>query len=120
MGVPAANLEKTVAQYNKLAEDGRDTFLGKSHQYLRPISGTTYYAIKLFPFSYTSLAASKSTKVSVFSIKTIIRSMVYTLPALMQEASTVTLTLSGLQAMLSGGPPTPEDMLRSKLYRIKN
>ena len=51
MGVPAANLEKTVAQYNKLAEDGRDTFLGKSHQYLRPISGTTYYAIKLFPFS---------------------------------------------------------------------
>ena len=46
--------------------------------------------------------------------------MVYTLPALMHEASTVTLTLSGLQAMLAGGPPTPEDMLRSKLYRIKN
>lgn len=62
MGVPAANLEKTVAQYNKLAEDGRDTFLGKSHQHLRPISGTTYYAIKLFPFSYTSLGGIKIDK----------------------------------------------------------
>ena len=34
----------------------------KSHQYLRPISGTTYYAIKLFPFSYTSLGGIKIDK----------------------------------------------------------
>lgn len=55
MGVPAKNLEDTVKTYNGYAKTGFDLQMQKSRKYLREIDGATYYAIKLFPFNYTSL-----------------------------------------------------------------
>lgn len=55
MGVPAKNLEATVKTYNGYAKTGFDLQMQKSRKYLREIDGGTYYAIKLFPFHYTSL-----------------------------------------------------------------
>jgi fumarate reductase flavoprotein subunit len=55
MGVPAEELRKTVDEYNGYAKTGFDLYMQKSRKYLRPIEGTTYYAIKLYPFHYTSL-----------------------------------------------------------------
>ncbi len=55
IGVPAAALQETVKTYNGFEKTGQDLQVGKSRKYLRAIDGKTYYAIKLFPFHYTSL-----------------------------------------------------------------
>lgn len=55
IGVPADNLKSTVKEYNGFAKTGFDLAMQKSRKYLRPIDGDTYYAIKIFPFHYTSL-----------------------------------------------------------------
>ena len=55
IGVPVDNLKATVKEYNGFAKTGFDLAMQKSRKYLRTIEGDTYYAIKLFPFHYTSL-----------------------------------------------------------------
>ncbi|MDO5530776.1 FAD-dependent oxidoreductase [Sutterella sp.] len=55
IGVPAESLRATVAEYNGFAKDGHDLDFGKSRKYLRTLEGSTFYAVKLFPFHYTSL-----------------------------------------------------------------
>lgn len=55
IGVPADNLADTVKTYNGYAKTGFDLQMQKSRKYLRPIDGKVFYAIKIFPFHYTSL-----------------------------------------------------------------
>lgn len=54
-GLPADKLKATVKTYNGYAETGFDLDFMKSRKYLRALEGDTFYAIKIFPFHYTSL-----------------------------------------------------------------
>ncbi|GHV63348.1 fumarate reductase [Spirochaetia bacterium] len=54
MGIDAANLEKTVTEYNQICGSGRDP-MGKSKEYLRPIATPPFYAAQYFPSSYGTL-----------------------------------------------------------------
>ncbi|QQO09916.1 FAD-dependent oxidoreductase [Breznakiella homolactica] len=54
MGIDADTLERTVADYNAVCASGRDP-LGKSREFLRPISTGPYYAAQYYPSSYGTL-----------------------------------------------------------------
>jgi len=58
-GINADNLKKTVEEYNKACETGRDEIFHKSLKYLRPVKKPKFYAGKLFPSAYGSLGGIK-------------------------------------------------------------
>lgn len=49
IGAPAENLEKTMADYNRAAETGKDTLYNKEAQYLSPRSKAPFYAVRVIP-----------------------------------------------------------------------
>lgn len=51
MGVNAANLEATIAEYNAACESGVDAILGKDSKYLTNLGEGGYYAVKARPMS---------------------------------------------------------------------
>lgn len=55
MEVPAEELEKTVARYNQLCEEGYDEDLGKPSQYLKKLVGKRYYALRLGIVHYSTI-----------------------------------------------------------------
>jgi len=60
-GINAANLKKTVEEYNKACETGRDEIFHKRTLYLRPIKQPNFYAGRFFPSGYGSLGGIKVT-----------------------------------------------------------
>lgn len=58
-GIDAANLKKTVEEYNHACENGRDTLFNKKARYLRPIKNPPFYAGRHFPGAYGSLGGIK-------------------------------------------------------------
>jgi fumarate reductase flavoprotein subunit len=58
-GINADGLKKTVAEYNKACETGRDEIFHKNARYLRPVKQPPFYAGKLAPSAYGSLGGIK-------------------------------------------------------------
>ena len=58
-GINADSLKKTVAEYNKSCETGRDKIFHKSLKYLRPVRQPPFYAGKIAPSGYGSLGGIK-------------------------------------------------------------
>jgi fumarate reductase flavoprotein subunit len=58
-GINAEGLKKTVAEYNKACETGRDEIFHKRPLYLRPIKQPNFYAGRFFPSGYGSLGGIK-------------------------------------------------------------
>ena len=54
LGVPEANLQKAVDQYNKACEVGHDSEYYKEKTYLRPLNTKKLYAIKLKAYFFSS------------------------------------------------------------------
>lgn len=54
LGVPEANLQKAVEQYNKACEVGHDGEYYKEKTYLRPLNTKKLYAIKLKAYFFSS------------------------------------------------------------------
>ncbi len=46
MGVNAAVLKATIAEYNRFCANGHDALFAKDRKYLRPIKGPKFYAMK--------------------------------------------------------------------------
>lgn len=58
-GIDASGLKKTVEDYNKFCETGRDPQMNKRVKYLRPINEPKFYCAKLYPSAYGSLGGIK-------------------------------------------------------------
>jgi fumarate reductase flavoprotein subunit len=58
-GINAANLKKTVEEYNKACETGRDEIFHKRPLYLRTVKQPNFYAGRAFPSAYGSLGGIK-------------------------------------------------------------
>jgi fumarate reductase flavoprotein subunit len=58
-GINSAGLLRTVAEYNKACETGRDELFQKNPRYLRPVKKPKFYAGRLFPSAYGSLGGIK-------------------------------------------------------------
>lgn len=58
MGINPEKLKATVEEYNRLCMEGYDP-LGKSPQYLKPITMAPFYAAQYFPSSYGTLGGIK-------------------------------------------------------------
>ncbi|MBN1367038.1 MAG: FAD-dependent oxidoreductase [Dehalococcoidales bacterium] len=58
-GINPDNLHKTVTEYNKACDRGRDDIFHKDARYLRPISQPPIYAARYFPSAYGSLGGIK-------------------------------------------------------------
>jgi fumarate reductase flavoprotein subunit len=58
-GINADNLKKTVEEYNKACETGRDEIFHKRATYLKPVKQPNFYAGKLAPSAYGSLGGIK-------------------------------------------------------------
>jgi fumarate reductase flavoprotein subunit len=58
-GVDKDGLLKTVDEYNRVCEAGRDYILNKNYRYLKTVKKPGYYAIKLVPSAYGSLGGIK-------------------------------------------------------------
>ena len=59
IGVPAATLEATMARYNENAKFGHDRDFYKEREWLVPVETGPYYAIKIAPYSFTSIGGIK-------------------------------------------------------------
>ena len=61
-GMDAETIKASVARYNELCIKGVDEDFGKPAEYIIPVEGDTYYAIKLDPgsVSYTHLRAHET------------------------------------------------------------
>ena len=49
LGVNAANLEKTMSDYNRSAETGRDEAFGKEARFIVPFDKAPFYAVRIVP-----------------------------------------------------------------------
>jgi fumarate reductase flavoprotein subunit len=58
-GIDTAGLKKTVEDYNKFCDTGRDLQLNKRARYLRPVREPKFYAAKFYPGAYGSLGGIK-------------------------------------------------------------
>jgi len=58
-GIDLKGLQKTLNEYNRMCETGRDPFFNKRSQYLRPVKTPGFYAAKLVPSAYGSLGGIK-------------------------------------------------------------
>jgi fumarate reductase flavoprotein subunit len=58
-GINPDALQKTVDEYNKACETGRDEIFNKNTRYLRPVKKPKFYAGRLFPSAYGSLGGIK-------------------------------------------------------------
>jgi len=58
-GINPDALRKTVAEYNKACETGRDEIFHKNARYLRPVKQPKFYAGRYFPTGYGSLGGIK-------------------------------------------------------------
>jgi fumarate reductase flavoprotein subunit len=58
-GINPDALQKTVDEYNKACETGRDEIFNKNPRYLRPVKKPKFYAGRLFPSAYGSLGGIK-------------------------------------------------------------
>jgi fumarate reductase flavoprotein subunit len=58
-GINPDALQKTVDEYNKACETGRDDIFNKNPRYLRPVRKPKFYAGRLFPSAYGSLGGIK-------------------------------------------------------------
>ena len=58
-GINVEGLKKTVEEYNKMCEVGRDPIFHKKAEYLRPLKGPKYVAGRIFPSGYGSLGGIK-------------------------------------------------------------
>jgi fumarate reductase flavoprotein subunit len=58
-GINAAGLKKSVEEYNKACETGRDEIFHKRPLYLRPVKQPNFYAGRAFPSAYGSLGGIK-------------------------------------------------------------
>jgi fumarate reductase flavoprotein subunit len=58
-GINLANLKKTVEEYNKACDTGRDEIFHKSVRYLRPVRQPPFYAGRYFPSGYGTLGGIK-------------------------------------------------------------
>ena len=58
-GINQDNLMKTVDEYNRVCETGRDELFHKNPRYLRPVKQPQFYAGKLFPNTIGSLGGIK-------------------------------------------------------------
>jgi fumarate reductase flavoprotein subunit len=58
-GVPAASLKRTVGEYNRACETGRDELFDKSPKYLRPVKQPKFYAAKLTIGGFGTLGGIK-------------------------------------------------------------
>ncbi len=66
IGVPAKNLEETVAEYNRTCESQHDPMFLKDRRYLKPLKGKTLYALRLksyFFSAYGGLVTNRSHQV---------------------------------------------------------
>ena len=59
VGMNVDNFVATVEEYNRYCDTGRDEFFGKKPEFLKPIRGKKYYAMKYFPAGYGSLGGIK-------------------------------------------------------------
>jgi len=58
-GINAGGLKKTIEEYNKMCETGRDPIFHKKAEFLRPIKEPKYVAGRIFPSAYGSLGGIK-------------------------------------------------------------
>ena len=58
-GIEQANLENTLAEYNRSCEKGYDDLFNKPHKYLRPLKTPKFYAARFFPGAYGSVGGIK-------------------------------------------------------------
>ena len=58
-GINSATLKKTIDEYNKACETGRDNIFYKDAAYLKPIKGKKLFAGRYFPTAYGSLGGIK-------------------------------------------------------------
>lgn len=58
-GIDSDGLLRTVGEYNKACETGRDELFHKNPRYLRPVKKPKFYAGRLFPSAYGSLGGIK-------------------------------------------------------------
>jgi fumarate reductase flavoprotein subunit len=59
IGVNTNALQKTVDEYNKFCETGRDELFNKNAKYLRPVKQPKFYAGRYFPAGYGTLGGIK-------------------------------------------------------------
>ena len=59
IGVPAATLEETMKRYNENVAFGFDRDFYKEREWLTPINKGPFYAIKIAPYSFTSIGGIK-------------------------------------------------------------
>ena len=57
LGIDPAVLAQTVADYNGYCETGVDAEFGKPAQFLDPVVGDAYYAVKMYSYAYGSCGA---------------------------------------------------------------
>lgn len=58
-GINPDGLRKTVDEYNKVCETGRDEIFNKNPRYLKPVKQPKFYAGRLFPRGYGTLGGIK-------------------------------------------------------------
>lgn len=58
-GINLLGLKKTIEEYNKACENGRDDMFHKSPEFLRPIKQAPFYAAKYVPGGYGTLGGIK-------------------------------------------------------------
>jgi fumarate reductase flavoprotein subunit len=58
-GINPDGLRKTVDEYNKTCETGRDEIFNKNPRYLKPVKQPKFYAGRLFPRGYGTLGGIK-------------------------------------------------------------
>ncbi len=58
-GINAANLKKTIDEYNDCCEKGRDRVMDKNPRFMRPIKKPKFYAGKQYPGAYGTLGGIK-------------------------------------------------------------
>lgn len=57
LGIDPTALAETVAAYNSYCETGVDEEFGKPAQFLDPVTGESYYAVKMYSYAYGSCGA---------------------------------------------------------------
>lgn len=58
-GIEKSGLEKTINEYNASCQNGYDKLFNKNVKYLRPVSGSKFYAGRHFPSAYGSAGGIK-------------------------------------------------------------
>ncbi len=59
IGAPPARLQATVEEYNKMADQNKDTLFAKDPKYLQPVRTADFYAFKAVPFALGTLGGIK-------------------------------------------------------------